>query len=211
MPSQDLAIALWAVLLTGAVIWGVTGPRHFSTHVLLIGTSLFTPLIAFDLEQAARLPVEAWAIAAAFVGVQLLHTGFHKWRPAAPHSAGPEILFQPMICIWAATFAARLDPTLWYRGTTGRFLFSMELVFVSLAVLVYIYTSEMTSRPDDEIDFKRYTLRSRSNASFLAASNVGLMVTLYATTSDPLWLAGAALAFVVTRLLVPFGPEAQRR
>lgn len=209
MSPQDLAIGIWSVLLTGTVVWGITGPRHFSTHVLLIFTALFTPFIAFDLSQT--LPAEAWAIAAAFVGVQVTHTAVHKIWPQAPHSLGPEILFQPLICIWAASFAERVDPNIWYRGTLGRFFFSMELVFVSLAVLVYIYASEMTSRPDDEIDLKHYTLRSRSNASFLMASNVGLMVTLFVTFGDPLWLAGAVAAFVGTRLLLPPGPEAQPR
>jgi|JI6StandDraft_1071083.scaffolds.fasta_scaffold17488_4 hypothetical protein len=209
MPFQDVAIGVWLITLVGAVLWGITGPRHLSTHLLLIVTSLFTPLIAFDLRRASELPPEALAIVAAFVGVQLVHSAFHVVRSSAPHSAGPEILFQPIICIWATTFAQRLDPTLWYRGVMGRFFFSMELVFVSLAVLVYIYMSQMTSRPDDEIDFAKYTLRSLSNASFLAASNLALMVTLYATTSQPLWLAGAAIAFVVTRLFLPLGPEAQ--
>lgn len=211
MPFQDLALGLWAVLLAGTVVWGVTGPRHLSTHVLLIGTSLFTPLIAFDLSRAASLPAEAWAIAAAFVGVQLTHTLFHRLRPQAPHSLGPEILLQPLICLWAVTFAQRLDPALWLHGAWGRFCFSMELVFVSFAVLVYIYVAEMTARPDDQIDFVRYTLRSRSNAAFLAASNVGLMVTLYATFDDPRWLAGGVLAFVATRWLVPVGAEGQAR
>lgn len=211
MPAQDIAIALWALLLTGTVLWGITGPRHLSTHVLLIGTSLFTPFIAFDLSRRASLPMEAWLVAGAFVGVQLTHTLFHVLRPRAPHSAGPEILCQPIVCIWATSFAATLPAELWYRGTVGRFLFSMELVFVSLAVLVYIYASEMTARPDDEIDFRHYTLKSRSNASFLMASNVGLMVTVYATTGAPIWLGGAALAFALTRLLVPPGAEAQRR
>lgn len=203
MNPQDLAALVWAVFLTGTVVWGTTGPRHLSTHVLLIGTALFTPLISFDLSRLRELPVEAWAIAAAMLGVQLTHTLFHVRYPSAPHSRGPEILCQSMICLWAVSFAQRLDPSLWYRGQLGRFLFSMELVFVSFAVMVYIYVSEMTARPDDAIDFKQNTFRSRSNAAFLAASNAGLMVTLYATTSHPGWLGGALAAFVATRLLVP--------
>lgn len=211
MPLQDLAVVLWLLLLNGAILWGITGPRHQSTHLLLLGTSLFTPFVAYDLTQAEALPLEAWLIAVAFVGVQGAHTAFHAIKPGVPHSRGPEILFQPIVCIWAATFAQRLEPELWYRGELGRFFFCTELIFVSLAVLVYIYAAEMTAREDDEIDFRAYTLRSRSNALFLAASAVGLGVTLYATFDQPAWLLGAVAGFVAVRLIVPAGPEAVAR
>ena len=58
-----------------------------------------------------------------------------------------------------------LDPSLWYRGSVGIFFFCFETIFLSLAVLMTIYMSELTSAPDDEIDFARGSVHSKSNSA----------------------------------------------
>jgi hypothetical protein len=205
---QDLVLLVYFVLFAGTIYRGVTRPAHVPTHVGIVVTALFTPFVSFRWERLGDVPLEAWAFCAAFVGMQVVHTGFHLLRPHEVHARGPEILFQPIVCIWAAVLRAELDPTLWYRGHVGVFFFCLGTLYLSLAVLMLVYIGEMTSSPGDDIDLLRRPWRSRDNAAFLVAAASALMVTLFVTFQQPLWLAGAVVAFVAVRAALPPLPTA---
>jgi hypothetical protein len=211
MGVQDLIVAAYYVLASATIYRGVTRDFHNQTHLGILGLSLFTPFVAFDLGRLRDVPAEAWGVCAFFTGMQVAHTAFHRLRPTAPHAEGPEILFQPIVCIWAAVVRYDLDPTLWYRGDLGAFNFAFAVIFVSLAVLMTIYMGELTSAPGDQIDFARFTLNSRSNAAFLAAGGATLMTTLFVTFRNPAFLVAAVVAFAVTRAAIPPRGEAIAR
>ncbi|HMV67112.1 MAG TPA: hypothetical protein PKA64_09695 [Myxococcota bacterium] len=202
MRPQDLLLIAHAILFTTIVYRGVTGPRHTQTHVAIALSAPLTPLIAFDLGRLADVPWEAWAFCGAFVVAQIAHTAFHVLRPREIHANGPEILFQPIICLWATALRVQLDPSLWYRSEVGVFFFLVETLFLSLGVLMLIYMAESTSIPDDEIDLLRDPVTSRSNAAFLTAIGSTTMVTLYVTTLHPAWLLAAVAAFAALRAVL---------
>lgn len=202
MRAQDLLLIAYTVIFLTVVYRGITGPRHTQTHMAIVLTALLTPFVAFDLDRLGEVPWEAWAFCAAFFGAQVIHTAFHVLRPQAVHARGPEILFQPIICLWATSLRIQLEPTLWYRGSVGVFFFLVETLFLSLGVLMLIYMAESTSIPDDEIDFLRDPPISRSNAAFLTAIGTTTMVTLYVTTLQAAWLLAAVGVFAALRALL---------
>lgn len=200
---QDLVLLVHLALFATTIYRGVTRPAHTPTHMLIVVMALFLPFVSFDWGRLGDVPLEAWAFCVAFTGMQVVHTVFHVLRPTEIHARGPEILFQPIICIWVAVLRYELDPTLWYRGHLGVFFFCLETLYLSLAVLMLVYIGEMTSVPGDDIDLARQSWRSRDNAAFLIAAATALMVTLFVTFQQPLWLVGAVLAFVVVRAALP--------
>ncbi len=209
--AQDLVLVVYFVLFATTIYRGVTRPAHVPTHVLIVGTALFTPFVGFHWARLADVPAEAWAFCLAFVGMQMVHTAFHVLRPHENHARGPEILFQPIVCIWVAVLRYQLDPTLWYRGHLGVFFFCLGTLYLSLAVLMLVYMGEMTSSPGDDIDLLRRPWRTRDNAAFLVAAASALMVTLFVTFQQPLWLLAAAVAFLAVRTaLPPLSPAVQK-
>jgi len=200
---QDLVLVVYFVLFAVTIYRGVTRPAHVPTHVLIVVTALFTPFVSFDWARLADVPAEAWAFCLAFVGMQVAHTAFHVLRPAEVHARGPEILFQPIVCIWVAVLRYQLDPALWYRGHLGVFFFCLGTLYLSLTVLMLIYIGEMTSSPGDDIDLLRRPWRTRDNAAFLISAATAFMVTLYVTFQQPLWLAAAVVAFFGVRAALP--------
>jgi hypothetical protein len=185
------------------VLRGVTRPVHNETHVLIIVTALFLPFVSFDLARLGDVPFSAWLFCGAFLLMQVVHTAFHYARPQAVHAVGPEILFQPIICVWVVLLRDSLDPTLWYRGLVGTFFFCLETLFLSLTVLMLIYMAELTSSPGDDIDLARQPWRTADNAAFLTATPTALMVTLAVVFRDPVWLVAAIAVFAGVRALLP--------
>jgi len=200
---QDLVLLVYFVLFATTIYRGVTRPAHVPTHVLIVVTALFTPFVSFEWSRLGDVPAEAWAFCVAFVGMQVVHTAFHVSRPNEIHARGPEILFQPIVCIWVAVLRYELDPTLWYRGHLGVFFFCLGTLYLSLAVLMLIYVGEMTSSPADDIDLLRQPWRTRDNAAFLIGAASALMVTLFVTFQQPLWLLAAVVAFYAVRAALP--------
>jgi len=203
MAFQDLILATHFVLFSGTVLRGVTRPVHNQTHILIIVTALFLPFVSFDLARLGDVPFDAWLFCAAFLGMQIVHTAFHYLRPGAVHAVGPEILFQPIICVWVVLLRDGLDPTLWYRGHVGVFFFCLETLFLSLTVLMLIYMAELTSSPADDIDIARQSWRTADNAAFLTATPTALMVTLAVVFHNPAWLVAAVAVFSVVRAVLP--------
>jgi hypothetical protein len=200
---QDLVLLVYFLLFSGTIYRGVTRPAHVPTHVLIVVTAMLTPLVSFEWARLSDVPAQAWAFCLAFVGMQIVHTTFHVSRPNEIHARGPEILFQPIVCIWVAVLRYELDPTLWYRGHLGVFFFCLGTLYLSLAVLMLIYIGEMTSSPSDDIDLLRQPWRSRDNAAFLIAAVTALMVTLFVTFQEPLWLLAAVAGFFAVRAALP--------
>jgi hypothetical protein len=205
MQLQDLVLLAHFIFFNVMILRAITGPRHVQTHILIVVTALFTPFIAFDWTQFGAVPAEAWIFCGAFVVIQAIHTAFHLLRPTAIHAHGPEILFQPLICLWVVELRYTLAPSLWYRGSLGLFVFCLETLFLSLGVLMFVYISRGTSIPDDMVDVKREPLTSEGNAAFFAASAAALMLTLFVVFRSPLWLLASVVAFAVVRALL--GPE----
>jgi hypothetical protein len=207
MQLQDLVAIVYVVLFHLTVLGGITGPRHVPTHLLIVLTGLFTPFVAFDWARLGDVPLEAWVFCGAFVLIQAIHTLVHMIWPPSIHARGPEILFQPLIVVWVVALRYTLDPTLWYRGELGVFLFCLETMFLSLGVLMLVYISQGTGMPGDDVDIVNDPLTSNGNSSFFTAVATTLMITLFVVFQDPLWLLGACAAFVAVKGLLGPKPE----
>jgi hypothetical protein len=205
--GQDVLLILYAILLNTTVFRGITRPAHLQTHVLIIVGAICVPFISFDFEKLGDVPGEAWAFCGSFVVVQTLHTLFHYLYPKAIHANGPEILFQPIVCIWGAMLRVSIRPDVWYRGELGVLYFATSTIFISLAVLMVIYMAELTSSPDDEIDFYKDSIYTKSNSAFIGAIPASLFVTLFITfyrePLSPLLLLAATVSFIALRVVVP--------
>lgn len=202
MHAQDALLAIFFLLQGTTVLVGVLGPNHKPAHLLLIIAALLLPFASFDAARLGEVPAEAWLFCAFYVAVQVIHTGYHYLWKSANHASGPEILFQPVVCMWVVSLRGSLDPSLWYRGTLGVFTFVLGTVFLMLGVLMLTYISEGTSIPGDDIDLRRDPWHSRGNTGFLVAVASASMVTLWVVDRSPLWLAGAAAAFTAVKLLL---------
>jgi len=202
------------LLVNATVYRGITRPLHNQTHVMIIISTFFLPFISWDFSQLGNVPDEAWVLCGFYTSMQIIHTLFHIFRPNEVHANGPEILFQPIICIWATSLRVSIDSNLWYRGWVGPLFFCAETIFVSLSVLMTIYMGELTSATDDEIDFFKYPIYSKSNAAFLTAAPSSLLVTLFVAFREPLsplFLLASALVFAFLRKFVPPRANVQPR
>lgn len=202
---QDVAVALYLIILGSALQYGTSGPdgasRHTSTHVHILILSIFPPFMSFNWCYVKDVPEEGWILCFFMFFAQCLHTGVHVKWPDAPHNLGPEILSQPLLCMWVTQFVRKCPPHVWYRGDAGAFLFTVSTFFTCLAVVMVIY-HHGTTIADDVINFQTFTLTSNGNYFFTLAGGTSLLLSFYVAWGNAMYVMAAMVFQLLFRVCV---------